>query len=82
MPCDVVFEYAETEDDNFRIKVKSLTGTSEDGTTYDLLYLTEDEDSMYSMFIIACVIENKQYWDHKLKGDKEWWEINRLGKQV
>lgn len=74
MPCAVLFEYAETEEGEMRLKVKSMTGMSDDGLEYDLIYLTDDEDSLYSEFIVACILENKQHWD--FTGDtKEWWEL-------
>lgn len=72
MPCTVVFEHSESED-QFRINIKSLVGTGEDGTIYDLMYLTEEEESQYAEFIIACIVNNKQKWDLEL-GEKEWWE--------
>ena len=72
IPCTVLFEYADAEE-GFRVNIKSLTGTAEDGTEYDLLYLTEDDDAMYSQFIVACIYENKRYWDFE-KENEEWWE--------
>jgi hypothetical protein len=77
MPCEVVFEYTETDDKNFRIKVKSLIGTTEEGLTYDLMYLTEDEDSMYSEFIITGIIRNKPQWGVGPTGGVEWWVQQR-----
>jgi hypothetical protein len=81
MPCEMLFEYSENEDGGIRLKVTSLTGRSEDGTEYDLMYLTDDDDSMYSQFIVACVVSNKHYWDYESEGDEEWWETSRLGKK-
>ncbi len=72
MPCSVVFEYADIEDGNFRIKISSLTGTA-DGTEYDLLYLTEDDESLYASFILACIVGNKQYWNYDNE-TQDWWE--------
>lgn len=73
MPCDVLFEYSENEE-GFRVNITSLTGTTEDGTEYDLLYLTEDDESLYAEFIVACILSNKQYWNFDNTGEKEWWE--------
>ncbi len=73
VPCEVLFEYCETEEGGIRLKVESLTGMSEDGTKYDMKFLTDDEDSAYSEFIVACIIANKQHWDF-ISGEKEWWE--------
>jgi hypothetical protein len=81
MPCEMLFDFAENEEGGLRLKVLSLTGMSEDGTEYDLMYLTEDDDSMYSQFIVAAVISNQQYWDYESEGDEEWWEQSRLGKK-
>lgn len=82
MPCEILFEYAENEEGEMRLKVSSLTGTSEDGTTYDLMYLTDDDDSMYSQFIVACVVSNKRYWDFESEGNEEWWEETLMRKNV
>jgi hypothetical protein len=73
MPCEVLFEYAENEDGEMRLIVKSLTGKSEDGMEYDLSYLTDDDDMPYSDFIVACIIRNKQYWNYNAE-NQEWWE--------
>ena len=72
MPCEVLFEFSENEDGEMRLVVKSLTGKSEDGTDYDLIYLTDDDDSLYSTFIVTCIVNNKQYWNYS--GEQEWWE--------
>lgn len=72
MPCDVLFEYSESEG-QYRIKVTSLVGTADDGTVFDLKYLTDDDDSMYSEFIVSCILGNKSRWDFD-SGEKEWWE--------
>ena len=83
MICEVLFEYAEGEDGNFRIKIKSLTGTTEDGTSYDLMYLTEDEESMYANFILVCVHMNKEHWNFNPdKGELEWWETSHIIKRT
>lgn len=75
MLCEVLFEYTETDDGNFRIKVNSLTGVVSDGTAYDIMYLTEDEDSMYASFILVCIHKNKAQWNLKPDGgEREWWE--------
>lgn len=73
MTCNVAFGYTEGGDGDYRVKVESITGTTtEDEVEYDMTYLTEDMDSMYAGFIIACIIQNKKYWDFETV-DKEWW---------
>jgi hypothetical protein len=73
IPCDVLFEYSESEE-GFRVNITSLTGKAEDGTEYDLLYLTEDDDSLYSEFIVGCILDNKSYWNYESPDGKDWWE--------
>lgn len=72
MPCEVLFEYSENDKGEMRLEVKSLTGRSESGVEYDMLYLTDDDDSEYAEFIVACITQNKHYWNHS--GEEEWWE--------
>ncbi len=76
MVCEAMLQYSEAEDGNIRIKVTSLTGKGCDGNVYDLLYLTDDEDSMYAHFLIGCILRNKDYWNYE--GDTEWWEQTKL----
>lgn len=74
MVCEVLFEYAQDEENRSLVRVKSLIGRDQDGRISDLSYLTEDTSSRYSMFIIGSIVKNKWYWDYQPIGDKEWWE--------
>lgn len=73
MPCEVLFEYSENTAGEMRLVVKSITGKSENGTEYDLIYLTEDDTSEYAEFIVACIVSNKQFWNYNAENG-EWWE--------
>lgn len=58
---ELMFEFAESEDSKFRLEIKSLTGTAEDGFVKDYSHLVE-EDSKMSAFIIDCVVGNRATW--------------------
>lgn len=74
MVCEVLFEYAQDQEERALVRIKSLIGRDEDNKIFDLSYLTEDINSRYAMFIIGSIVRNKRYWDYEPIGDNEWWD--------
>ena len=76
MPLECVFEYAgDLKKDTHLIEVVSLTGKDDAGMDYDMSFLVEEAESLWTADILAAILKNHSQWD----GDAAWWEENRIG---
>lgn len=68
-PCEVQFKFTDLGEGKFRIEIDSLTYDDEQGQSFDMMHLIEDEDdAFWAAFIINCIYSNKAVWDNP-----EWW---------
>lgn len=58
---EMLFTYEQSDDEPFRLEVKSFTGTTGQGELIDYSYLVDDNTEM-SQFIIDSVVSNQGIW--------------------